>query len=219
MIEHEWPAWLPQGLLFPVARVRLTGGGAADYAALAVAAPAAARDLASAGAGVVAYACTVGSLFAGATAEMQLIADLEAASGKRAIALASTCAAALHAVGATRLAILTPYGAETNGWVAAYARSQGFAVEGFLATPMGIATVGDMPPAAVAALALKGLAALPDADALWIPCTAVQTMAAIADIEARSNIPVVSGTQALLWHALRILGIADPVRGAGQLFG
>jgi maleate isomerase len=218
MLEHEWPHWLPDGLLFPVARVRLSGGDVDDFERLAAAAPEAARDLASAGANVVAYACTLGSLYAGRAAEDRLVAELAQASGKPALALGSACTDALRKLGAKRLAIMTPYGDAQNAWVEAYIRSQGFAIAGFVATPMGIATVGDMSPADVSALAIESLAALPEADALWLPCTAMQTMAAIETIEAATARPVVSGSQALLWKSLATLGIADPIEGAVSLF-
>lgn len=219
MLEHEWPRWMPPEILFPVGRIRMGSATADGYAAMAAAAPDMARDLAFAGAGVVAYACTIGSLFAGAEAEATLIANLAAASGKPAISLAATCMAALRAVGARKLAIMTPYNAETNGWVSKYVVHQGFVVSGFLTTPVGIVEVGNMQPAEIAAFAIAEMARQPDANALWIPCTAIQTMEAIATIEAVTGRPVVSGTQALLWDALRILGIVDPIRGAGSLFG
>jgi len=219
MLEHEWPAFLPPEVLFPVGRIRMTSASAQGYAQMAQVAPEMARDLAFAGAGVIAYACTIGSLFAGVEAERELIAALAEASGKPAISLAATCIAALRAVGASRLAIMTPYSAETNGWVADYVEAQGLAVAGFLTTPLAIADVGSMGPAEIAAFALAEMERLPEADALWIPCTAIQTMDAIAAIEAATGLPVVSGTQALLWDALRVLGIADPIQGAGRLFG
>ncbi|WP_336951587.1 aspartate/glutamate racemase family protein [Sphingobium aromaticivastans] len=219
MLEHEWPRWLPSGILFPVGRIRMSSATAQGYAELAEQAPEMARDLAFAGADLVAYACTIGSLFAGVDAEKALIADLAAASGKPAISLASTCIDALRVVGGRKLAIMTPYTAETNQWVSRYVGEQGLSVATFLTTPVGIAQVGDMHPAEITALAVEEMARCPDADALWIPCTAIQTMDAIAAIEAVTGRPVVSGTQALLWAALRILGIDDPIHGAGQLFG
>lgn len=218
MLEHEWPHWLPEDVLFPVGRIRLTSATEQGYAEIAERAPEIARDLASAGAGVIAYACAIGSLYAGVDAERALMRDLAKASGTPAISLGDTCVRALRDVGATRLAIMTPYPPETNAWVERYVTAQGFAVAGFLTTPVSILTVGDVPPSEIAALAISGMSALPGADALWIPCTAVQTIAAIADIEAATGLPVISGSQALLWHALRMLGIDDPVRGAGRLW-
>lgn len=219
MLEHEWPRLLPPGLLFPVARVRLTGGAPADYAALAAAAPAAAADLASASAGVIAFACAVGSLYAGVEAEAALAASLAVASGRPAITLGASSIRALHHVGARRIAILTPYSPEVNALVGDYAARQGFEVAGFIDAGAPITTVGDIGPAGVADVAIAGLGRLLDADALWIPCTAIQTIEAIPAIEAATGIPVVSGSQALLWDGLRVLGIADAVAGGGRLFG
>lgn len=219
MIEHEWPHWLPADVLFPVGRIRLTSATRAGYRAAAEAAPDMARDLASAGADVIAYACTVGSLCDGADVEANLIARLSTESGKPVLGLAETSATALRHVGAQRLAIMTPYSPETNGWVTDYITSAGFDVAGIIPTPVDIFTVGDLDPREIAAIAIAGLHSLPDADALWVPCTAIQTMAAIADIEASTGHPVVSGTQALMWQALRRLGIEGEVRGAGRLFG
>lgn len=218
MIEHEWPHWLPRDMLFPVARIAMTSATAAGYADLAGAAPQAARDLASAGAGLVAYACTIGSLFAGVAAETALVEALARAAGCPAISLAATSMRAIARVGGSRLAIMTPYSVETNRWVADYVEACGLAVDSFIATPVDIVTVGNLQPAEIAALAIRAMAARPNADALWIPCTAIQTMAAIAEIEAATARPVISGTQALLWDALRILDVRDPVQGAGRLF-
>ena len=218
MLEHEWPSRLPAGVLFPVSRIRMSGVTRDGYARLAEAAPEAARDLASASSNLVAYACTIGSLFAGASFESALVERLATAAGKPAISLASTSVRALRSVGARRLAIVTPYTAETNGWVRDYIVSQGFTVAGFVTTPHAIATVGSMSPDAVADFCVAAMERLRDADALWIPCTAIQTLDAITSIEARSGRPAVSGSQALLWHALDLLSLDDPVTDGGRLF-
>lgn len=219
MLEHEWPRWMPPEILFPVGRVRMISPTAEGYADIAARAPDTAKDLATAGAGLIAYACTIGSLYAGIDAEKALLASLEQASGRPAISLAATSVAALRKVGAKTIAIMTPYTPEVNAWVSAYIEAQDFTVAGFVPTPVNIIHVGDLHPAEITAIAVTAMAAMPDADALWIPCTAIQTMDAIAMIEAVAGRPVISGTQALLWDSLRILGVEDRIDGAGVLFG
>lgn len=216
MLEHEWPRWLPDGVLFPVGRMRMPGVDRAAYAAMAAAAPEVARDLARAGCAPIAYACTVGSVYAGVAAEEGLLTTLAEASGRPALSLGAASTAALRAVSAARLLIVTPYTEETNGWVAAYARECGFAVEAVVTTPVDIREIGDWPPARIAAFAVETLAAHPAADALWLPCTAMQTLDAIDGIEAASGRPAVSGSQALLWQALGRLDV--PAAGPGRLF-
>ena len=90
-------------------------------------------------------------------------------------------------------------------------------VAGVSVTPETIMTVGEIPPEEVAALGVAAVNGASLADSLWIPCTAIQTMEAIAAIEDRSGKPVVSGSQALMWAALRGLGIMDPIPLAGRL--
>lgn len=216
MLEHEWPAWLPAEVLFPVGRLRMPSADRAGYAVMAAAAPEVARDLASAGASLVAYACALGSVCGGPGEEEALAASLARAAGRPAIALGSACTAALERLGARRPALLTPYGTEGNRWLRDYALACGLRPQAPVATPVDIMTVGDLPPAAIVAIGVAALAARPEADSLWIPCTAVQTLDAIDAIEAVSGRPVVSGSQALLWRSLAILGVES--RGPGRLF-
>lgn len=209
LLEHEWPSVLPADVLFPVARIRMRGATAAHYTEIADASPAAAEDLVSAGADVIAYACSVGSLFAGAAAEARLLAALAAASGKPAVSIADASMRGLSRLGARRIAVLTPYPAETNALVSAYARERGVEVVAELGLPVGIALIGDLSAEEIAKLATDAMAGVPQADALWIPCSAVRTLAAIDTIEAATGRAVVSGSQALLWAALRAIGIDD----------
>lgn len=218
MLEYEWPRWLPDEVLFPVARVAMSSATAAGYREVVAQAPGAARELVRAGAGVVAFACTIGSLFEGAMAERKLVDRMVEAAGVPALSLGSTSFEALRRVGASRVALLTPYSDEVNGWVAAYVAECGLEIAGFIATPVDIVTVGNLPAEEIAEIAAAGMARLPDADALWIPCTAIRTLDAITAVEERTARPVVSASQALLWRSLELLGLAGHGRPCGRLF-
>lgn len=217
MLEYEWPAHLPDEVLFPMARIRMTGATAADYDRIAGQAPDYAQDLASAGADVIGYACSVGSLHAGVEAERRLVADLARASRKPVVSIADSSMRALARLTARRIAILTPYGEETNALVASYAGEAGFQVAALWPTPVGIVTVGDLSAAEIAGIAIDALRRTKDAEALWIPCTAIRTLDAIDAIEQATGRPVVSGSQSLLWGALRAIGIDDRLPRAGRL--
>ncbi len=217
MLEYEWPNWLPQEVMFPVMRVPLRDGSPGSYAEVAGQAPFAAAELVRAGCGVIAYACTLGSVYAGAQAEVRLLDAIAAASDRPTLSLGATSIKALRRMGIARPAVLTPYSDEANGWLRSYLAEYGIEVSRFIPTPVDIVTVGNMSPAEVASIALAGLAAFPAADGLWIPCTAIQTIAAIATIEAVSGKPAVSGSQALLWDALAAVGQHGPIAGAGAL--
>lgn len=217
LLEYEWPAHLPADVLFPVARIRMRGGSAAEYARIAEAAPAAAEDLVSADADVIAYACSVGSLFQGAEAEAALIARLAQASGRPAVSIADASVRALQALGARRIAVMTPYNAETNALVSRYAQQRGLEVEALLGLPVDIFTIGNLSAAEIAGLAIAAMKETPHAEALWVPCSAVRTLDAIDEIEAATGRFVVSGSQALMWASLRAIGIHDPI-ACGALF-
>lgn len=209
LLEYEWPSYLPKEVLFPLVRIRMRGASAADYAEIAQAAPGAAQDLVSAGADVVAYACSVGSLFAGASAEAELTATLAQASGKPAVSIADASMRALQLLGAGHIAIMTPYNAQTNALVTDYARQRGLTVAAQFGMPVGIVEIADLSAAEIAQLAIAAMAGVPQAQALWIPCSAVRTLDCITAIEAATGRVVVSGSQALLWAALRAIGIED----------
>ena len=58
----------------------------------------------------------------------------------------------------------------------------------------------------------------PRADAVFISCTGIRTVGAIASLEQDLGVPVVSANQATFWDALRLSGVRDRVVGFGSLF-
>ena len=59
----------------------------------------------------------------------------------------------------------------------------------------------------------------PNADALFISCTAIRAAAVVQDLESRLQKPVGTSNQSLAWHCLRLLNDNFPVSGYGSLFG
>lgn len=57
----------------------------------------------------------------------------------------------------------------------------------------------------------------PEADAVFISCTNLRTIGAIAPLEEALGVPVISAIQASLWNCLRIAGVDDEVDGFGHL--
>ena len=58
----------------------------------------------------------------------------------------------------------------------------------------------------------------PDSDGVFISCTNLRAVGAIATLESDLRIPVLSAIQSSFWHALRIAGIRASKPGFGQLF-
>jgi maleate isomerase len=57
-----------------------------------------------------------------------------------------------------------------------------------------------------------------DIDAIFVSCTSVRLANAVANIEARTGLPVTSSNHALAWHCLRLAGIDDTIPDRGRLF-
>jgi maleate isomerase len=125
---------------------------------------------------------------------------------------------ALKSVGAQKIAILTPYLPAVTQSVA-----DGFIDKGLEVTRVmgfGLDTDLDMtslPPNALLEGALK--VDTPDADAVFISCTAIRSAEIIAEAERQLGKPVITSNQALVWDALDLLEYTKPVTGFGTLFG
>ena len=57
----------------------------------------------------------------------------------------------------------------------------------------------------------------PDAEALFVSCTALRSAEVAEEIESRIGRPVVTSNQALFWRSLRAAGCGLPVPGHGRL--
>jgi maleate isomerase len=58
----------------------------------------------------------------------------------------------------------------------------------------------------------------PEAEAIFISCTAFKTIGVIAALEQDLGKPVVTANQASFWDCLRTAGLADRIAGYGRLF-
>ena len=70
-------------------------------------------------------------------------------------------------------------------------------------------------PAAILDLALGAWE--PDSDGTIIACLNFRSHPIIKELEARTGKPVVTSTQATLWHVLRLAGVSTPISGYGRL--
>ena len=119
------------------------------------------------------------------------------------------------ALGVTRVALMTPYLPETADLVGNHFAANGLDVVS--RRSMGRADDRDMallPEAEVMDFALA--ANHPQAQALFMSCTALPALGLIDRIEARLGKPVISANQALFWAMLDQARI--PASGPGRLF-
>ncbi|HWK69029.1 MAG TPA: ectoine utilization protein EutA [Rhizobiaceae bacterium] len=111
--------------------------------------------------------------------------------------------AGLKACGANRISVLTPYSVETSRPMADYLSRQGFQIASF--TSLGFEDDREMARIAPASFVeLARAATAPDAEALFISCTALRSASVAAAIEEATGRPVVTSNQATAWNCLRL---------------
>jgi len=162
----------------------------------------------------VAYSCTSGTVVIGYDAVAE---SVHAVRPGIPVATPITAGiAALNSFGARKIAVLTPYIDEVNGPIVHYIENSGLdvvALTSFLFADDN--DMADIPPDAIYNAALE--ADRPEAEALFISCTAIRAVDTIERIEQALGKPVVSANQALFWEALRAAGYLEPVPGYGKL--
>jgi maleate isomerase len=172
--------------------------------------------------GVVATACLVAIMAQGPKhhcvvhGEIESILDREHASAP-VVSSAGALVDALHALGARKIAMVTPYLKDLTRLVAAYIEDAGIEVGDALSLE-----VSDNQ--AVAALEPEDLKThwkrldLRDCDALVLSaCVQMRSLVAIEDVERESGVPTLSAATATTWAILRAFGLEPAAPAAGKL--
>ncbi len=165
---------------------------------------------------VLAFACTSASVVLGSdtVAGKLKAAKPEAKTTDPAFAAFN----AFQALGAKRIAVLTPYAKSVNEMVQGSILAAGFDVPVF----GSFNEPHDPKVAAIDTPSLKEAVARitrdHQVDAVFVSCTSVRIAADVAKIEGDLGIPVTSSNHALAWHCLRLAGIDDKLPENGRLF-
>ena len=151
----------------------------------------------------ICYSCTSASVVIG-DAEIEA-AIQRAKPGVPVVTPPMAAKRGLKAFGARRISVLTPYTVETSRPMAAYFERHGFDIASF--TCLGMDDDREMARIAPETLVELGRAATaPDAEALFVSCTALRAALAAPGIEEAIGRPVVTSNQATAWNCLRLCG-------------
>lgn len=165
---------------------------------------------------IVVFGCTSGSFVSGPDGERRIRETLLEAGATRALTTTGAVMEALTALGAHRVAVGTPYDVPCTEALWRYLEASGFeAVSLVNHEPLPGKTLNDFDLEDLEHLAER--AYRPDADALFLSCTALATKPLIPRLEDRFGIPVVTAVQATMWAALRTIG-ATPTVDDQRLF-
>ena len=216
VVEPEGRLILPEGYETYATRMRNQEVGAEDLARMNVHIDRGVDELLSTHVDVIAFACTSGSFFEGDAGERALGERLRGGSDVPTVTTAGAVVAALHAVGARRISMATPYDPHLNELEVQFLTTHGFEIVSDACMDIEQAfDIGVVSTAEVQRYVLEHFD--PRADALFLSCTNLPTFPVIAALEQETGVPVVTSNQATYWECLRVLGFAGTIEGYGQL--
>jgi maleate isomerase len=165
---------------------------------------------------VVAFGCTSASMVIGEDRVFERIREVR--PGVACTTPITAARAGFDALGARRIALLTPYRDDINRFMRDYIEAQGVAVP-----VMGsFNEEDDLKAARIDAASIRDaaieLGRSERVDAVFVSCTSLRLVDAVADIEETLGKPVTSSNHAMAWHCLRLAGIDDARPGCGRLF-
>jgi len=129
---------------------------------------------------------------------------------------AAACGAALTALGAKRIGVITPYQPIADEQVRGFFTDIGFDVHQVVGLKCPTATaIADVTPDELRA-AFRSVDA-PDVDALVQAGTNLPVARVAAELESELGKPVIAINTATVWHAYRSNGISDKITGYGRL--
>lgn len=219
-MEDDFARWMPADVRMHVNRLNApTNSKGIEYLqSIGDHVEETARLMAMVSVGAIAFGCTSGSFLHGAGYDSKIIDRIERASGGiKAIATARAVVDALNHFGVHKIAACSPYSEEVNRRLRAFYTDAGFDIVNFEAVDR--AKVGKIDNAEPeVALDLARSVDRPDAEAVFISCTAFRGAAEVIDqLEDELGKPVVTSNQATFWACLEQLAATSPMSEGGKL--
>ncbi len=221
--EMEYPHATPRRFSFHFNRLQRPQAAISAESLLAMrgSALSCAEGLRLAGVDVLAYACTSGSFLAGSGSHREISDQLTAALHVPAVTTSTAVLEALRHLGVRRLYVVTPYPEGVTKQTLAYLSAGGFEIPDWHSfdgpDSRGIAAVREADVVEVLVSAARRYRQQGGIDALLVSCTNLRTLGALAELEERCGMPVVSSNSATIWAAVRAVDAAAPLPALGKL--
>lgn len=218
-LDDEYWKLVPQGVTVHVTRIAVAAKDVTvqvyEEQAASSDIEAAAEDLTIIRPDAIAYACTSGSFIRGTGGDLDIVRRMEDTTGVPCTTTSTASVKALKALGAGKLAVVTPYAGEVNERLHTFLQDSGFDIVSFKSLELTREIF--MQPAG-AAYRLAREADVPEADAIFIACTNFRTLKVLEALEQDLEKPVVGANQATVWDMLRLAGISPNLEGLGTLY-
>ncbi len=218
VVEEWYPRAVPPGVSLHFARMLMPSGNSPERiiemdrndGVRAI------HQLASTKPHALAYGCTASSIVQGHAFDAHLREEITRITGAPATTATHSIFTACRALGIKRATAISPYTDEVD------AAEHRFFAEGGIETIAGAHLnitdgfrLAEPEPEAILDLAMGAWD--PASDGLIAACLNFRSHPVIDEIEARTGKPVVTSTQAVLWHSLQLAGITTPIPGFGRL--
>lgn len=220
VMEPEFAAMAPEGVSFHTSRIHLPeatvegltsmmGGEEVERCA---------RELARAPLHSMVFGGTSATFLEGIGWDEKVRERMMSVSGRIPATTTSTASLrALRALGAGSITLATPYVDEVTERGRAFFEQNGLNVD----HAEGLRLKDDHAIGAVTTQEVYSFVrriARPGSEAIFISCTNLRTIGAIAPLEEDLGVPVVTAIQASFWDSLRLAGVHARVTGFGSLF-
>jgi len=213
--EPDLGRLLPPGVSLHTTRLRLLGYSRDELMEMTRDVEQGAELLAAAQVDLIVFHCTAVSTLDSDMGD-RLVERIERSTGIPATATSLALLAALQALEARRIVLVTPYRESINRDEMTYFAHHG--VEVLAQTGLGLPDAKAMANIDPQEWYRHTVAlARPDADAYFLSCTNIRVIPVIDSLEHSLHAPVISSNQAMLWHALRKGGIDDALQDSGTL--
>ena len=203
-MERELLAWLPAGSTCDTQRIPrgkglLTRETLPEYVAQALTLAKAFDDPAV---DVVAYGCTAAGFISGPAGDAALQSNLASITGKNVVTTARSMVLALQEIGATKIALVTPYLDTVNTQLTAFLADGGITVTRFSSFyAQNTDELGRIEAHQVAKLARETMR--DDCEAMFIGCSQLPTFEILGDLQREFGRPAFSSIQVTAGRAQR----------------
>jgi maleate isomerase len=217
MVEQEMIHFFPRDVVAHVNRLRMTGPNRKPLSALLPEVEAAAAELVDAKCEAVAFHCTANSMAEGSGGEAALLEALRRAKAPSVATTSTAVINALRALGARRIALITPYTQQSTDEETHFFDEAAIEVVYAKGCDRGGSDAYCSTPAEYWS---EQAMALPhrDFDVLFLSCANIQCLGIVHDIEESLGRPVITSNQVVIWETLRLLGWRGADKPPERLF-
>jgi maleate cis-trans isomerase len=207
-LERELPGWLPRGSQFTTLKIPRGNGllTVETLPAYTAGALKLAQRFTAANIDVVLYGCTAAGFISGPSGDASLTKELAQITGKPVVTVARAMVRSLQAIGATKIALVTPYIQAVNDSLKAFLAASGIEARRFNSFyAPDVDALGRIEADAVAAMARQTMDE--GCDAMFIACAQLPTQSIRDELEKEFGRPVLSSNFAATREAVRAVAL------------